>query len=199
MTETTSTRPGRDESNETAILLTDGGEDQEEDAETSAESQDESTGGGTSESADGEGSETGGEQDGERDDEYASEEEEANVLYLDLEGLFVDLLGLEIELDEVELDVNAVSGDNNLLGNLLNAVAGLLDGDLGAIPSIDLSGKLEEGMGSVTDALGDWVGKVFDELEAPLQELMTQLIKGVIEQLVDGAGSNGQQAAAAEA
>ncbi len=75
-------------------------------------------------------------------------QEEAGLVYLDLEGLFLDVLGLEVDLNEVVLDVSAQPGSNRLLGNLLSSVSGLLDGGPGSLLS-GLGGGLSSGLNRV--------------------------------------------------
>lgn len=110
-----------------------------------------------------------------------------NVLYLDLEGLFLNLLGLEVDLDEVELEVEAVTGQGNLLGNLLSAVAGLLDKGAGGLRQL-LSRVLGlGGDGSIFKRLSDGIRSSLRDAvdDIPVEKLLTQLITGLVNQLLD--------------
>ena len=150
------------------------------------------------------------------DDEVPEEREDAEVeegtrlLHLNLDGLYLNLLGLEVDLDTVTLDLTAVTGEGNLLGNLLDAVAGLLDspdllgmlglgdGDgmglpgLPGLPSLPELNPMERAR-EVASALADRIREVIGDVIAalPLEEVLAQLLQGVVDQLLDVGGGDG--------
>lgn len=188
---------------ERPVLRTDGGEQEAEESDEGEDSEADEEPEQADESADADEEEAADEaedgEDEEESDRTGEDDEATGLVFLDLEGLFLDVLGLEVDLNEVVLDVRAAPGEGNLLGNLLGQVAQLLDpGSLGDfLPDLgdlvpDLGG--EDGFLSNLPAraggwLRDMVADIVEELE--LQEMLSDVIEGFLQELVDGLESSG--------
>jgi len=156
------------------VVLTDGGSSAETEERSESE---EATNGRT---ADGEGRAEDLTADAVANDQTGSE-----VLMLDLRGLNLNLLGLDVSLSEVVLDVSAVEGEDNLLGNLLAAVTGLLDDGLGGLfdgLGLDFDLDIGERVSSAVERVRESVGDAVEDI--PLGELLTQVLVGVVSQLL---------------
>lgn len=188
-------------------------QEQEEEEVTEEETEDEAT-------EDGEEEATEKEEEGEKEDERAEKiaTEGTRLVHLNLDGLFLDLLGLEVDLDEVTLNLTASPGDGKLLGNLLSAVGGLLDGSglgdllsLGGGDSGDSDGSLLGGLmpslpelnpverarrlaSALAGRLRELLGEVISAL--PLEELLTQFLEGLVDQLINGGNGSGDESTA---
>ncbi len=144
----------------------------------------------------------------EEGEEAEEEAEEAEILHLDLEGLFLNLLGLEVDLNEVVLDVSARQGSNRLLGNLLSTVSSLFDGTSGSLlgglrsalgglfrsdDESDHGGILSSAAGGVRSGVNRAVSSI------PLEEVIAQVVRALIRQLLDRSESQAGEDVAEQA